>query len=114
MQLIHNFCIWPKIQQKTPAKNPPKIHGKNLLKIPCDKNLLGSAKIFCENFNIKILNNTKNSLILPNKQKTFIMKNLMFKLDQTNLTLLPTIQYYPIMRTIKIVWLNFNLFYFIR
>jgi hypothetical protein len=42
------------------------------------------------------------------------MKNLMFKLDQTNLTLLPTIQYYPIMRTIKIVWLNFNLFYFIR
>jgi hypothetical protein len=39
---------------KTPAKNPPKIHGKNLLKIPCDKNLLGSAKNFCENINIKI------------------------------------------------------------
>ena len=29
-----------------PAKNPTKIHGKNLLKIPCDKNLFGSAKNF--------------------------------------------------------------------
>ena len=75
----------------------PKTFNDSLTKIP-----------------IKILNNTKNFLILPNKIKTFIMKNLMFKLDQTNLTLLPTIQYYPIMRSIKIVWLNFNLIYFIR
>jgi hypothetical protein len=50
---------------KNPAKNPSqKPHknpwqqsayaNKNLLKIPCDKNLLGSAKNFCENINIKI------------------------------------------------------------
>ena len=53
-----------------PAKNP--------LKIPCDKNLFGSAKNFCEYFNIKILNNTKNFLISPNKTKTFIMYLLKF------------------------------------
>jgi hypothetical protein len=38
MQLIHNFCIWPKIQQKTPDKNPwqqSAYANKNLLKIPC-------------------------------------------------------------------------------
>ena len=44
-----------------PAKNP--------LKIPCDKNLFGSAKNFYKYFNIKILNNTKNFLISPNKTK---------------------------------------------
>ena len=44
-----------------PAKNP--------LKIPCDKNLFISAKNFYDNINIKILNNTKNFLILPNKTK---------------------------------------------
>ena len=76
MQLIINFIPWPKIQQKTPDKNPTKIHGKNLLKIPCDKNLFGSAKNFCEYFNIKILNNTKNFLILLNKQKTFMTNDL--------------------------------------
>ena len=47
-----------------PAKNP--------LKIPCDKNLFGSAKNFYEYFNIKILNNTKNFLISPNKTKTHL------------------------------------------
>jgi hypothetical protein len=35
-----------KTFSQKPPKNPPKIHGKNLLKIPCDKNLLGSAKNF--------------------------------------------------------------------
>jgi hypothetical protein len=56
MQLIINFIPWPKTCQKPYA----------------DKNLFGLAKNFCEYFNIKILNNTKNFLILPNKTKTHL------------------------------------------
>ena len=67
MQLIANFCIWPKIQQKTPDKNPWQKLAKNPMRT---KICSDQAKIFCENFNIKILNNNKNSLILPNKTKT--------------------------------------------
>jgi hypothetical protein len=60
---------------KNPAKNPrqkpPKNPWQKLAKNPMrTKICLDQAKIFCENFNIKILNNTKNSLILPNKPKT--------------------------------------------
>jgi hypothetical protein len=35
MQLIVKFYMIAKNPAKTPDKNPPKIHGKNLLKIPC-------------------------------------------------------------------------------
>lgn len=59
---------------KNPAKNPTKIHGKNLLKIPCGQK---SAWITQKSFMIsltknllKILNNNKKPLILPNKTKT--------------------------------------------
>jgi len=61
---------------KTLCKNLPKIHGKNLLKIQADKNLFGSAKNFYEYFNIKILNNTKNFLISPNKTKNLYYEKI--------------------------------------
>jgi hypothetical protein len=48
----------PKTPRQKPAKNPMQT------KICSDH-----AKIFCEKINIKILNNTKNFLILPNKTK---------------------------------------------
>ena len=52
-------------------KNPLKIpHAKTCQKSHADKNLFGLAKNFYDNINIKILNNNKNSLILPNKTKT--------------------------------------------
>jgi hypothetical protein len=33
--VVGSFRYPPKTCQKTPDKNPAKIHGKNLLKIPC-------------------------------------------------------------------------------
>ena len=42
--------------QKLP-KNPTKIHGKNLLKIPCDKNLFRSAKNFKDSLTKNLLKN---------------------------------------------------------
>ena len=73
MQLIINFIPWPKTCQKPYAKTsqkPNKNPWQKLAKNPMrTKNLFGSAKNFYDNINIKILNNTKNFLILPNKQK---------------------------------------------
>jgi hypothetical protein len=51
---------------KKPRKNPWQKPAKNPMRT---KICSDHAKIFCENFNIKILNNTKNFLILPNKTK---------------------------------------------
>ena len=59
--VVGSFRYCPKTCQKPLAKTPQKPHA--------DKNLFGSAKNFYNNINIKILNNNKNFLILPNKTK---------------------------------------------
>ena len=52
-----------------PAKNPPKIHGKNPLKIPHAKIQQKSFMISLTKNLLKILNNSKKILISPNKTK---------------------------------------------
>jgi hypothetical protein len=66
IQLIDSCYMIAKNLPKTPTKTCQK-PAKNPMRT---KICSDHAKIFCENFNIKILNNNKNSLILPNKTKT--------------------------------------------